>query len=135
MNPGTVLLYKDFVFQDGKTSPQKLILILAVPQKKNQNYLCCLATSKQHYKSTQLGCHSENNYYYIDFRHTEFDKNTWIVFDKIYEFTSARFITEGINKKVFHKFDIEPTLWRAIKNCVSRSEDVEMKYIERIKKS
>lgn len=134
MNAGTVLLFKDFVFQDGGISPQKLVLILAVPQKKNQAYLCCLATSQQHFKSAQLGCHSENNYYYIDARHTEFEKNTWIVFDRIYEFTLAKLLTEGLNKNLINLFDLEPTLWRAIRNCISKSEDVETLYIERIKK-
>ena len=134
MNAGTVLLFKDFVFKDGEISPQKLVLILAVPQQKNQSYLCCLATSQQHFKSSQLGCHYENNYYYIDARQSDFDKNTWIVFDKIYEFTFAKFLTEGLNKNLINLFDLEPTLWHAVRNCISKSEDVEIEYIERIKK-
>lgn len=133
MNLGTVLLFKDFVFKDGKISPQKLVLILAVPQKKNQTYLCCLTTSQQHYKTAQSGCHYENNYYFIDARQTDFKKNTWIVFDKIYEFTLSRLLTEGINRNVTPLFDLELTLWRAIRNCILKSDDIELEYLERIK--
>lgn len=134
MNAGTVLLFKDFVFKDGEISPQKLVLILAAPQKKDQTYLCCLTTSQQHYKSAQLGCHYENNYYYIDARQSNFTLNTWIVFDKIYEFTFTELLSESFNKNVSTLFNLEQTLWRAVRNCVVKSEDVEIEYIERIKK-
>lgn len=135
MNPGTVILFKNFVFKDGQISPQKLVLILAIPNKKFHTYLCCLATSQQHYKAAQLGCHFEKNYYFIDARQSGFEKDTWIVFDKVYEFTSSEILSEGLKHNIYSLFNLDPTLWRAIKNCILKSEDVEYEYLERIKKS
>jgi len=135
MNPGTVLLFKDFIFKDGGISPQKLVLILAIPQKKNQDYLCCLATSQQHFKSEQLGCHPESNYFFIDARQSDFDKNTWIVFDRVYEFSLSKILSESFSDNLSVLFELKQDLWRAVRNCVCKSEDVELEYIHRIKKS
>ena len=82
MNAGTVLFFKDFIFRDG-SSKDKLIIILNSPQN-NEPFLFCPTTSQQHRRKSILGCHSEDNYYFIDERQDNFIKNTWVVFHIIY---------------------------------------------------
>ena len=133
MNAGTVLLIKDFKFQDG-TQKDKLLIVLNNP-KDDEPFLLCPATSQQWRKSKILGCHSDDNYFYIDENQDKFLKNTWIVFHKLYSYSAALIVKESFQQNLFKKFAIEPTLWQAIKNCILQSKDIEIEYLEMIKRN
>lgn len=131
MKPGAIYFFKDFLFEDGGKA-DKLVVILNNP-KGNEPYLLCPTTSKQHRRKAIIGCHSQDNYFFIDQRQDNLHMDTWIVFHKIYSHTAAQ---------IKHRFDegdkeilvLEETLWRAIKNCILKSKDIEQDYLEMIKR-
>lgn len=132
MKPGTVLLFKDFVFKDGGKT-DKLVIILNNP-KGNEPYLLCPTTSQQHKRKAVLGCHAEDNYYYIDQRQDKLVKNTWVVFHEIYEYSAAQILKQRFTTGAKEILTIEETLWRAIKNCILKSKDIEQDFLEMIKR-
>lgn len=133
MQAGTALFFKDFRFKDGGIS-DKLVIVLNTPQK-DQPYLLCPTTSKQHHRKSQLGCHSEANYFYVDENQDNFDVNTWILFHVIYEKESSELLSEKFRGKLYRMFDLDTNLWDAVRNCILKSGDIELDYLEMIEKS
>lgn len=73
------LLYRiNFNYQDGDAS-NKLILALNTPSG-NEPLLIVLTTSKQRFRETIPGCHSEDNYFFIQKGQSLFHEQTWILF-------------------------------------------------------
>jgi len=97
--------------------------------------LLCPTTSKQHRKKKQLGCHAEKNYFYVDEKQDGFVDDTWIVFHEIYAKNPAELLSENFQGKLNRIFDLEKQLWQAIKNCILKSVDIELDYLEIIEKS
>jgi uncharacterized protein YifN (PemK superfamily) len=123
MTAGSVLVYTDFIFHDGGVSSKKLLVILNNPQA-NEKYIVVPTTSKQHQRSKTPGCHSDQNYYYIIKGQDKFDSETWIVFHDYYELGQEELFNGIDDNKIIELFDLEATLWKAIKNCILKSVDL-----------
>lgn len=132
MKAGTVLFFNDFKFYDG-TTKDKLIILLNTP-KTDEPYLVCLTTSRQWKRKNSLGCHSDNNYYYIDEKQDKFIENTWVVFHNIYEFSHAKILSALLKNNLNDKFDLDINLWSALKNCILKSIDIDQDYLNLIKR-
>jgi hypothetical protein len=130
MKAGSILFFKDFQFEDG-IKKDKLLLILNNPIDA-EPYLLCPTTSQQHNRKKILGCHSQNNYYFIDQNQDKFVKDTWVVFHKIYPKDIASVIKSGIDRELIKKFELESSLWDTIKNCILKSIDIEQDFLEMI---
>ncbi|WP_304132556.1 hypothetical protein [Ignavibacterium album] len=131
MNAGDVIYFVNFEFSNG-SKKDKLIIILNNP-KSGEPYLVCITTSQHKvWRSKQPGCHSENNYYFIESGHSEFKKDTWIVFDRVYEIPVDKILNSCIRDGSYSLFSLESSLWKAIKNCITKSKDIEQDYIEMI---
>lgn len=133
MKAGTVLYFLDFKFKDN-TTKDKLVIILNTP-KENEPYLLCTVTSQRKFRKSNLGCHSNENYYFIDEKKDKFYLDTWVVFHIIYPFQHDVILSALLKNKLFEKFELEETLWNAIKKCVMNSIDIDQDYIELIKNS
>lgn len=133
MRPGTVLFFRDFRFKDGSCK-DKLVIILNSP-KGDDPFLLCPTTSQQHTRKNILGCHASDNYFYIDNKQDKFEKNTWVVFHSIYSFSASAILSSTFQGKVKQKFEMEPSLWRALKNCILQSVDIDQDYLEFIRSS
>lgn len=131
MKAGDVFCFINFVFKDGQSSEKKLLIILNTPQN-DEPYLCCLTTSQQKSKSKQLGCHSEKNYYFVDSNQDGFEKDTWIVFDFIYVLQQEKILNTKLIDGSHDLFELDSSLWKALKNCISKSKDIEQDYLEMI---
>ncbi|PJB01384.1 MAG: hypothetical protein CO127_04155 [Ignavibacteria bacterium CG_4_9_14_3_um_filter_36_18] len=131
MKAGDVFCFINFTFKDGDTAEKKLLIILNTP-RGTEPYLACLTTSQQKWKSNQLGCHSEKNYYFVDSKQDNFDKDTWIVFDIIYKFPVERILNTRIKDGSYDLFELDSTLWKALKNCIAKSKDIEQDYLQMI---
>lgn len=130
MIAGDVIFFCDFQFRDGKKA-DKLLIILNTPID-SEPYIVCLTTSQPHQRKKQLGCHSAENYYFVDSKQDNFDKDTWIVFEKVYTLDVARLLNSCLKDGSYRLFELEKTLWGAIKKCISQSKDVEQDYIDQM---
>jgi hypothetical protein len=134
MRAGDVFYFIDFNFKDG-SSANKLLIILNTPQD-DESYLVCLTTSQfKSWRKKQLGCHSDQNYFFVDSNQDEFDEDTWIVFDSIYELKVDKLLNSCFKDGSYKLFELETTLWNSLKNCILASEDIMQEYLEQIKKS
>jgi len=131
MIAGDVIYFVDFKFSNGNIR-NKLIIILNTPQN-DEPYLICITTSQpKSWRTNQLGCHSDQNYYFVDSNQDNFDKDTWIVFEKVYEMEVDKLLKSCLKDGSYKLFELEPTLWKAIKNCITKSQDIEQDYLELI---
>ncbi len=129
MKAGDVIYFINFKFSDG-TFAKKILIILNTPQK-DEPYLVCLTTSVyKKWRTKELGCHANKNYYFVDSRQDNFNTDTWIVFEKIYELDVAKLLNSSLKDGTYKLFELDPTLWKALKNCITRSIDIEQDYIE-----
>ena len=119
MKAGDVFYFINFKFEDG-SSANKILIILNTPQK-NEPYLVCLTTSVQKkWRTKELGCHSKDNYYFVDARQDNFDEDTWIVFEKVYELDVAKLLNSCLKDGSYNLFELEPTLWKALRDYLEK---------------
>ena len=132
MKPGTVLFFKDFKFKDG-SSKDKLLIVLNQPRGE-EPYLLCTTTSRKRRRKKELGCHAKENYFYIDQDQDGFIKNTWVVFHIVYAFSAPALVSSNFKGKLYQSFDLEPSLWTALKHCILQSMDIDQDYLELIER-
>ena len=133
MKAGDVIYFKNFQFKDG-TSANKLIIILNTPENE-EPYFVCLTTSKHKpWRTKQLGCHAEQNYYFVDVNQDNFDLDTWIVFEMIYEIPVDKLLNSHLKDDSYDLFELDATLWNALKKCISKSKDIEQNILDIILK-
>jgi hypothetical protein len=131
MKAGDVFYFINFKFTDGSTA-NKILIILNTPQN-DEPYLVCLTTSVyKKWRSKELGCHSDKNYYFIDAKQDNFDADTWIIFEKVYELDVAKLLNSCLKDGTYKLFELETTLLKALKDCIAKSKDIEQDYLEKI---
>lgn len=131
MKAGDVFYFFNFKFEDGTTA-DKILIILSTPQN-DEPYLVCLTTSQhKKWRTKQLGCHEDKNYYFVDANQTNFNKDTWIIFEKIYELDVTRLLNSCFKDGSYSLFELDKSLWKALKNCIVKSKDIEQDYLELI---
>lgn len=122
MKRGEVVFSPRFKFPDGGTS-EKLLVVLNEATAKTP-HLLLLATSQQGRKITNAGCHSKAGYYIIHPKTDWFEKITWIMFDRIYQFDFARELTEHFKDNLITKTTLTDNTIRAIIECLKKSDDI-----------
>lgn len=133
MKAGDVFCFFNFEFEDGSTQT-KLLIILNTPVN-DEPYLVCLTTSQfKKWRSNKPGCYSEHNYYFVDSKQDNFSKDTWVLFDRIFEIDAVKLLNSHFKDGSYSLFELAPDLWKAMKNCVLKSKDIELKYLEMISK-
>jgi hypothetical protein len=123
---GSVYFFEDFQFSDGEQG-DKLFVVLCDPADKiYPNFLVALTTSQEKAGRTKTqGCGMPSNpSYFYPVTVESFHKDTWVVFGEIYEITGLELMTKTIDKKASHKFSMKPENFRALLNCITKSEDI-----------
>ena len=135
MEVGSVYFHKDFKFPDGGTG-EKLFIVVNSPDKK-ENYLVCKTTSREKppYRLRQQGCDENRNYFMFLAKDDWFSKDTWVQFDRIFEFTAGKLLQDKFGRKLEHKASLKPVSIRAVLNCILKSEDVMERHLKSIKKA
>lgn len=132
MKAGDVFCFINFRFSDGTTAPKKLMIILNTPQNTDP-YIVCLTTSvARNWRPKVIGCHSDKNYYFIDSKQDGFDLDTYIVFDRIYEIPVDKLLNSCLKDGSYYLFELEQTLWSALKTCIRNSKDIEQDILDKI---
>ena len=132
---GSIYFHKEFEFQDG-TIGEKLFVIVNSPSAQ-ENYLVCKTTSREKppYRLRRQGCDEKRNYFMFSSKDDWFKKNTWIQFDKIFEFTAERLLQDRFGHKTKYMDCLKPNNIRAVLNCILKSEDVMQKHLASIRKT
>jgi len=73
---GTILLHKNFIYEDG-TAGKKYLILLNTP-KKNDPYLVVKTTSQRKNKPQTAGCIEHLSLFFIPARTTFFPVDTWV---------------------------------------------------------
>lgn len=122
MKRGEVIFSPQFKFADGGTS--KKLLVVLNEATGSTPYLILLATSQQYGKRIDQGCHSKQGYYTISPKTDWFKVPTWIMFDRIYEYTLGRELKEHFESNLVTQATLKENTINAIINCLKLSEDI-----------
>lgn len=132
MKAGEVYCFHDFKFKDGSTSDHPTLIIVLNSPQNNDPFLLIQTTSRQHFRKSAPGCHSEENYYYFPQGIDGFHTNTWVLF-QVYEISYRVFVQDALQRKQFSIFTLSDQNWRALKNCILKSQDIELEILEKIR--
>lgn len=132
MQRGTILFHKKFRFKNG-TEDQKLLVVLN-NQSGNDPFLIAKTTSQKKNKSQIPGCIEEDALFFITGGKTWFDSDTWIQLYEIYPFNAAELIKDRFDDELEIKDYLPTDMANAIKNCIKRLVDVEVRYKKMILK-
>ena len=135
MNVGSVYFHREFKFSDSTTG-EKLFVVVNSPSN-TENYLVCKTTSQEKppYRLRKQGCFAEKNYFMFFAKDDWFNKDTWIQFDRIFEFETMKLLQDKFGGKAEYKTVLKPNNIRAILKCILKSEDVPQIYLSSIKKT
>lgn len=123
MNPGMVLYWKQFVFENGDPA-DKLFIVLGHP--RNNACLTVKATSQQKWRHRDEGCHIENGYFFVRGGDKErwFDCNTWIILEQPYLFRCDAIKGAIDSGQAVVKTNLIARFMSELRNCLKRSDDI-----------
>jgi hypothetical protein len=123
IEPGSVLHWADFEFDDGDTANKFFVVVGAQP---NKNYLAVIATSKQKRgRKPQPGGNPEGGWYCIPGGGKDyFEKDTWLLFEKPVELSAAELLQRKFKNEIAVKGKLRGDVANAICNCMRKCEDV-----------
>lgn len=135
---GKVYCDDNFLFSDHSTG-KKIFIIVG---ESDTNFLVCKTTSQgRHYFKAIWGCNPKYNCYFISQNEPVFNekevqsflKNTYIEFDELFEdYNKGNILLKGMKNSLVPIGTIKSTKLLSILQCIVKSEDVEIKYIEQI---
>ena len=130
---GDIYLHNRFQFEDGKTG-KKLFIIVGTSKKV---ILVCKTTSQKNaYRLKKKGCAAPEKNYYMFFGEEDFfEKDTWVQFDRVYEFNPRGLFSDLYGGKAEKMGQLTEQNTRALSNCVLKSEDVSVHQLNIIKNS
>lgn len=132
MNRGEVLFRRQFEFESGATA-NKLLIKLNNPSEKDP-ILVVLTTSKSKWRKANPGCHSKDNYFFIEKDKDIFNEPTWILFEAITAVEQMEFLKWGLSERNLEsKGCLKEVTINAIINCMKQSLDIPLEYIELLK--
>ena len=119
---GTILLHKNFVFDDGTTKDKYLIIIASV----NNNLIAVKTTSQGHRYRNDFGCQSGSRFpaFLLVQGCCCFPKNTWICLGDFYEMDSIALQTQIGNGQVYRFGNLENEFTRDIQFCAKECDDI-----------
>ena len=119
---GAVLHWSGFRFKNGTTKDKFLVVLGA---KAKHNFLLVVATSQQHHRVFDLGCHAQEGYYHIPGSGKDFFKlDTWLLLAEPYEVSPARLMQENFSGNISVAANLRQDLANAIRNCLKRVPDI-----------
>lgn len=125
MRAGDIWACKHFICKNGAELDRKFIVVLNKPPKIEIPYFACLATSQSKRKPTQIGCNPEDGYYKIEAKREWFEKETWLVLNDLYPFTSDEILKKCLEKGDLEKVgELAPTTIKAVIKCTQLCRDV-----------
>lgn len=135
MEVGSVYFHKNFKFSDGTTG-EKLFVVVNSPSG-TENYLVCRTTSRERppYRLKRRGCDEKRNYFMFFIIDDWFSKDTWMQFDRIFEFSGEKLLQDKFGGYMEYKGSLKPGNIRAVLNCILRSEDVMEKYLLSVRRT
>jgi hypothetical protein len=127
VNPGDVIFWKGFTFDDGGVSDK---LLVVVGKKVAGDLLLIKTTSKaRSYYPDADGCHSAKSVHRFKQYLAGFNIPTWVQFDPPIERTVAEIAAAGAHKL----FSLKPSDLSAIRNCYKASPDISDALLEYLK--
>lgn len=118
--PGEILLYKDYTFEDGSTHDKLFVILLDSP---------CLAlkttSQAKRYQGVKEGCNVKQKVFFLPASRKEgFPKDTYIQLPQIFEFSSTELLQGALSKKQITILkSISPPCLKQIKHCVQQFQD------------
>jgi hypothetical protein len=121
--PGQILCYKDFEFED-HTKKQKLLVVL---NDTDRDALCLvLKTTSQsrHYRRAHKGCNPRKKVFFIPMTWEQcFNVNTYIQLPQIFEIPVDKLLAGEISGTIYVTSSLSVECFKSLKDCLKQFED------------
>lgn len=121
--PGDILCYKDFQFDDG-TKKEKLFLVLNAADGGNPCLVLKTTSQEKRYYGSHQGCNPDKKVFYIPTAWQScFSKDTYVQLPQIFEFSAAELIRGGLSRQIYVNKTISSDCLAQLKNCLKKFKD------------
>jgi hypothetical protein len=116
--PGQILYYKDYPFEDGSTK-DKLFLILYVADINSPCLVLKTTSQSKRYSGAAKGCDPKNKVFFVpqDWREC-FPIDTYIQLPQIIEIPSAEIFAGTLSKRIYVKNSLSADCFKLLKDCL-----------------
>ena len=118
--PGQILYYKDFQFEDG-SSADKLFVILYVADINSPCLVLKTTSQSKRYAEVEEGCNPQRKVFLIpvDWREC-FPLDTYIQLPQIIEIPAAEIFAGTLSKRIYVKNALSAGCFAQLKNCLKQ---------------
>lgn len=123
MNPGTVILDKEFEFSDGTKKPKYLVIL---NDGANGQYIAIKTTSQPEFKSRNPGCQSNKFFscFYLPKGSCCMPGNTWLMLNDLHHLEAMEMIRGKFSHRIEHIGELPPVILKDLLDCTIDSEDI-----------
>jgi len=124
-NPGDILYYKDFQFDDG-SSRNKLFVVLNVADVNSPCLLLKTTSNSERYGGVKEGCSILKRVFLIPSRWQEwFDVDTYVQLPQIFEISTVDLLQGTFSKMIKMEEKLSASCFTQLRNCLRQfKEDI-----------
>jgi hypothetical protein len=134
--PGQVLFYKDYPFEDGSTKDKRFVILYVADI--NSTCLVLKTTSQsRRYAGCREGCDPQKKAFFVPLSWREcFPLDTYIQLPQIIEISAARIFAGILSKKMSLKGALSIDCFKLLRSCLKKfKDDISTQHWELIFKS
>lgn len=134
--PGQVLYYKNFRFEDGATGDKLFVTLNRVDI--NSPCLVLKTTSQpKRYEGSREGCNPEKNVFFVPLDWQEcFPRDTYIQLPQIFEISAEELVQGALSKRIRRMSSLSVDCFMQLRNCLKQfKEDISPQHWRLIFKS
>lgn len=118
--PGEVLCYKDFEFDDG-TKKDKLFLVVNSSEIESSCLVLKTTSQSKRYQNVSKGCNPAKRVFFVPTSWEScFREDTYIQLPQIFEFPYSDLIKGGFERRIFVINSLSQNCFAQLKNCLKK---------------
>ncbi|GAI14508.1 unnamed protein product [marine sediment metagenome] len=122
-NPGQILCYKDFEFEDG-SKKDKLFVVLNDSDRDSLCIVLKTTSQSKHYEGVVRGCNPDNKVFFVPTNWEQcFTLDTYIQLPQIFQLTSDELLVGDISRKIYISTSLSVDCLRLLKDCLRNFRD------------
>ena len=122
-NPGQILCYKDFEFEDG-SKKDKLLVVLNDSDRDSVCIVLKTTSQSKHYEGVVRGCNPDKKVFFVPTNWEQcFTLDTYIQLPQIFQIPSDELLVGDISRKIYISTSLSLDCFKLLKDCLRNFRD------------